>query len=224
MPAPDARKSGDSEIPTLPREPRNRNVKCNGRTVIRYKKDEDGHLKDDPILDANGARQYRPCEAFAANGTDYCTAHGGSTPAAIAAAKRTLSLAADDFAETIKAIANDERLPAETRLKAAAQGLDRIGVRAGVDIALETPGWQKMLQEEFGSGSSTEDDEAEARARDDEAADPGGVIRERVRKLNTRKANPPAVAPTPPVQETKPKAPRKAPARKAEPPRAKADW
>lgn len=156
-----APQGGDSELPALPNAPRNRNVKCKGRTVIRYKHDDpDKEIrKGDPILDEDGRRQYRPCEAFGAHGTDYCTAHGGSAPQTIAAAKRELSLGALEFAEALRAIASDERIPPETRIKAINSGLDRIGIRTGVDVALEAPGWQKMLAEEF--GQTLEGDRAE---------------------------------------------------------------
>lgn len=154
----DASAGGDSR---LPREPRNRRVKCKGRSLIRYQHDEDGHRKGDPVLDEDHARTYRPCAAWAANGTDYCINHGGSAPHTIAAAKRTLALGADDFAAVIRRLANDERVPVETRLKAAAQGLDRIGIRAGVEVALDAPKWQRILGGMFGVEEEPEDSETE---------------------------------------------------------------
>src|SRR4051794_15060528 len=114
----------------LPREPRNRKVRCKGRSVIRYKQDQDGHKKGEPILNDDFARQYRACESWGANDTEYCINHGGSAPQIINAAKRTLALAANEVAASLAQIAQDERVPAETRVRAAAQLLDRIGVRA----------------------------------------------------------------------------------------------
>lgn len=219
MPEADASRDGDSE-PT--RFPRNRRVKCNGRTVIRYEHDvREGkeliHRKGDPILDEDYARQYRPCIAWAANGTDYCSAHGGTTPAAINTAKRTIALATPNAAEVLQRIALDERQPASERIKAAVQLLDRGGVRPGVDVSLETPGYMQVLNKLFGRGEEDEAEESEAEepsTRDDDAADPTGIIRARVRKLTT-----PPVAPTEPAEETKPA--RKRAPRKAAPPSGK---
>lgn len=179
----------------LPLEERNRNVKCKGRTVIRHSRDhEDPELRGQPILDADGARQYRPCEAWAAHGTEYCVSHGGSAPQTIAAAKRELSLGALEFAAALRAIAKDERIPPDTRLKAINSGLDRIGIRTGVDVALEAPGWQKMLAEEFGQAFGDEEPEIPTPpetppppARASEA-----TIKARVRKITNQAEAPPA--------------------------------
>lgn len=115
------------------------------------------HRKGDPILDEDNSRQYRPCAAWAANGTEYCTAHGGATPAAIAAARRTIMLATPNAAEVLSRLLNDEDVAPETRIKAAVQLLDRGGVRAGVDISLEAPAWQKLMGDMFGEAESAED-------------------------------------------------------------------
>lgn len=180
----------------LPDEPRNRRVKCKGRTVIRYQHDEGDHRKGDPILDEEYARQYRPCAAWAANGTEHCTAHGGATPAAIAAAKRTIALATPNAADVLQRLLNDERVPPETRLKAATQLLDRGGIRTGIDVSVDTPGWQQLMADMFGKPSSEDEP-------------PAGE---------------PPLAPKPPTEEAKPVAsPRKAAKAKAKskPPVAK---
>lgn len=160
---------GDSVA--LPSMPRNHRNQCKGRTVIRWEdngKSPDGilHRRGDPILNEDGARQYRPCQGWGANGTDYCAAHGGSAPQTIAAAKRQLALSADDVSRTLIQIAADERIPPETRVKAAAQILDRVGIRLGVDINMEVPGWQKLIGRMFGAPAEagTEDKEAPAPA------------------------------------------------------------
>jgi hypothetical protein len=140
---------------------RNHRNRCKGRTVIRWEhdfEDEKGrHRRGDPKLDDDYARQYRPCQGWGANGTDYCAAHGGSAPQTIAAAKRTLALSANDVSQHLVQIANDERTPPETRVKAIAQVLDRIGIRLGVDISLEVPKWQKLMGRMFGSENGEED-------------------------------------------------------------------
>lgn len=198
MPKADAPKGGDSE---LPREPRNRNVRCKGRTLIRYEHDTEDNRKGDPILDEDGARCYRPCIAFGANGTDYCSVHGGSAPQTINAAKRTLALAAHNVADVLAAIAIDERVVPETRIKAIVQILDRVGVRAGVEISLDTPGWQKVLGKLYGVEDVEDTAEPEVEAdpwkapltgievRDPETAKP--VAKPEPRKRVAKKAAPP---------------------------------
>lgn len=203
--------------------------KCSGRTVIRHQHDGEGFRKGDPVLDEDGARTYRPCEAWAANATDYCGNHGGSAPQTINAAKRTLALGADDFATALRAIAVDERVAPEVRLKAINSALDRIGVRTGVDVSMEAPGWQQVLGKMFG-GSTPEDtgtpvssfgepSTQDERARDDDAADPTGIIRARVRKLTTPPVSGEQVDPgDPPAEPVATPAKRAPRARKAAPP------
>lgn len=196
MPNEDAYRSGDS----LPPVERNRNVKCKGRTVIRHPRDHvDPLFRGQPILDDDGARQYRPCIAWAANGTEHCQAHGGSAPQTINAAKRTLALSAEDYADAIVGIVKDQRQPAELRLKAAIQGLDRVGIRGGIDLGLETPGWQLVLGKMFG----VEEDE--------DAPEPPAGPSPPVAKPRARKA----------VKPVAPSKPSKAAPRKAAPPAGK---
>jgi hypothetical protein len=145
---------GDANAPS-PGRGRNHRNRCQGRSVIRYKDDvyqgrERIHKRGEPILDEDYARQYRPCEGWGAHGTNYCANHGGNASQVINAAKRTLALSADDAAALFVEIAKDARVPFETRIKAAVQILDRVGMRGGVDVSLETPGWQKLLGSMFG--------------------------------------------------------------------------
>ena len=140
--------------------------KCLGKSVIRHLHDvkdrgEIIHRKGDPVLDEDNARQYKQCIAWAANGTDYCSNHGGSAPQTINAAKRVLALGAESAARGMKAIADDENLSPDVRLKAQVQILDRVGVRAGVDVGLDTPGWQKVLGKMFGNQEEDEESDAE---------------------------------------------------------------
>lgn len=147
---------------------RNHRNRCKGRTVIRWEQDEEDergkHRRGDPILDFDNARQYRPCNGWGANGTEFCAAHGGSAPQTIDAAKRTLALSAADVAAMLVKIAADEGVPFETRVKAGAQVLDRIGIRLGVDVSLEVPKWQKLMGKMFGSetGEGSEEEAPES--------------------------------------------------------------
>lgn len=174
----------DDDALRIPKSGGSRKVKCKGRTCIRHPRDhKDPDMRGQPILDDDGARQYKPCEAWAANGTDYCSAHGGTTPAAINAAKRTIALATPNAADVLKALMEDERIPAETRIKAAVQVLDRGGVRPGMDVSIDAPGWQKVLGKMFGQSTQ---DEPEAPAAEPEAPPPPAP-----RKRAPRKATPP---------------------------------
>jgi len=182
--------------------------KCKGRTCIRHPKDhDDPDMRYQPILDANGMRQYKPCAAWAANGTEYCTAHGGTTPAAVNAAKRLVALGTPNAAEVLLDILNSPNATDADKIKAAVQILDRGGVRPGVDVSVEIPGWQKVLSDMF--GSSTQDEPEEATEPEPEAPPPP-------RKRATKKAAPP---PEPMPDNVRKLVPRKA--TKATPPQHK---
>lgn len=131
--------------------PQRQRIKCTGRSVIRHDRNlTDLALRGQPILDDDGRRQYKDCGNWAAIGSDVCSSHGGNAPQVIAAAKKTLALATRNIADVLQNIAMDERLPPETRIKAAKEIMDRAGIRAGVDLGIETPGWQKVMGKLFG--------------------------------------------------------------------------
>jgi hypothetical protein len=138
----------------IKQELRNRNVKCGGKSVIR-------DATNTPILDFDGARQYKPCENWAANGTSWCQKHGGGLESTIKAAQRRMLYGADDIVEILERIAKDENLPAKERIAAINSYLDRAGLRGGLDVSIETPGWQKVLDKLYGV-----DDEAETAAEE----------------------------------------------------------
>lgn len=133
-------------MPTQPH--RNRNVRCTGRSVIR-----DDHNM--PILDADGARQFKPCLNWAANDTDLCGVHGGALQPTIAAAQRKLRYGAETLVDALWTIARDERETSSDRIKAINSYLDRAGIRAGVEVSLEVPVWQQRLRKMFGPPEDT---------------------------------------------------------------------
>jgi hypothetical protein len=139
------------EVAIVTDVPKSQNRPCEGRAVIRHDRNlKDLELRGKPILDDDGRRQYKPCGRPAMNGQTVCAAHGGNAPQAIAAAKRTLALATRNIADVLENIALDETIPPETRIKAAKEIMDRAGIRAGVDLGIETPGWQKVMGKLFG--------------------------------------------------------------------------
>jgi len=135
-------------------------VYCSSRSVVR---DEAGQ----PILDVDGRRQYKPCRHAPMKDQSVCLTHGGKSPNALKgaedrrrAALEALLDAAPESAEALARFARDERVPLGERLKFIAGVLDRVNVRAGVDIAVEVePRWQRVLSGLFGRiDESTQDD------------------------------------------------------------------
>lgn len=161
---------------------RNRNVKCKGKSVIR-------DARQQPILDADNARQYRPCDNWGANGTDFCQKHGGQLEPTIIAAKRRLLYGADDMVEILKRIAQDETVAPADRVRALNSYLDRAGIRAGMDVNVDAPKWQGVLGKLFGSPEDPEDEDGE-----ETPAPPP-------RKAATKKATPSATPPAGPKFE-----------------------
>lgn len=163
--------------------PERQKIKCKGKSVKRHDRNHhDKAIRGQPILDEDGRRQYQPCGNWASIGSDVCASHGGNAPQVIAAAKKQLALATHNIAIALENIALDERIAPEVRIRAAAQVMDRAGIRAGVDLSIETPKWQKMLAEEFGSEDSPEDppaptppeEETKPKTRRSKAAPPSG--------------------------------------------------
>jgi hypothetical protein len=129
-------------------------VICKAQTTVRHPRDHpDESLRGKPILDADGARQYRPCEARAMKGQEVCVSHGGNAPQAQKAAKLRLLAATEPLIAELIAIARDNRLPAGDRTRAIVAALDRAGFRAGLDLNVEAPGWMRMLAQEFGESA-----------------------------------------------------------------------
>lgn len=132
--------------------PKNRNVRCTGKSVVR-------DHQNNPILDADNARQYKPCENWAANGTDRCMKHGGSFEPTVIAAKRILLYGASDMVEILRRIATDETAAHADRVRAINSYLDRAGIRAGMDVNVDAPKWQSVLGKLFGSPEIPDDDD-----------------------------------------------------------------
>ena len=185
--------------------PRNQGQKCAGRAVVRYPKDyKDPTLRSQPILDPDGRKQYRPCQAWAMHGSTVCDMHGGNAPQVIAEAKKNLALATRNISDVLIDIALDERQAPDVRIKAAVQVMDRAGIRSGVDLGIEIPKWQDVLGQLFGSTTPDVDSEAF-----DPQPDRGATVVEFV-----------AVEESPPAKPARRKAaPRKASAKKAAPPK-----
>lgn len=150
---------------------------CTARSVLRYPKDyKDEALRGEPILDEDGARQYKPCESAPMHGQRVCQSHGGKASQSIAAAKKKMLEGVEDVAAVLKRKALDERLNDDTRIKWVNSYLDRVGIRTGAEIAVEIPLWQQRLGRMFGTpDDSATPDESESRGSEASEVEPGAA-------------------------------------------------
>ncbi|MCT7365936.1 hypothetical protein [Mycolicibacterium llatzerense] len=102
------------------------------------------------------------CRKFAIEGATVCRVHGGASGHVRRAAKARLDNAADLMAQKLLGIAIDDSLPAETRLKAIKDALDRSMGRptATVEVGpIEPKPWEEIF--DAIGGSPTRDYDAE---------------------------------------------------------------
>lgn len=112
------------------------------------------------------------CQKPPINGTTVCRFHGGAAPQVKAKAKRRLEEAADRMAKELLRIASygdDER----TKLAAIKDALDRAGLGAKAEVAVEMKPWQVVFDSVTagpktpGKRAAHADDEPRARENDD---------------------------------------------------------
>lgn len=120
---------------------------CTGTAYVR---DETGMYVIDP--DWNKLR--RPCLAPPMNGSKVCQAHGGKIPGVKAAAERALAEASEVVALRLLDLTGPEIEDVKTRLAAINSVLDRVGIKGGVDIEVQLPGYKKVMADLFGDDSS----------------------------------------------------------------------
>lgn len=128
--------------------------KCNGTAYIR---DERGGY----VIDAEWNRLTRQCIGRPARGADVCYSHGAQVPAVKAAAVRRLAEASEIVAMRLIGMtaANDEigtPIDHKDRISASNSVLDRVGIKAGMDVQITAPGFQRVLERMF---ADDEDDE-----------------------------------------------------------------
>jgi hypothetical protein len=128
-------------------------------TGIAYIRDARGGY----IIDLDGIRLQRPCLAMPLNGSMVCQKHGGQLGHVKEAAQQRLTHAAEKAANTLINLTDprdelNEPVEQGVRVKAANSVLDRVGIKAGVDIEVSVPGYKKvferMFQEEDESGNT----------------------------------------------------------------------
>lgn len=90
------------------------------------------------------------CRRSAMLGGNVCRAHGGAAPQTRARAQSRLNQAADVLVQRLLGLALDGDAPDAVALAAIRDALDRAGMSAkqavGVEVAVEVPAWQQMMQ------------------------------------------------------------------------------
>ena len=143
-------------------------LRCTAQSTVRYPKDyEVEELRGQAVLDADGARQLKPCELPRMKGQEVCQKHGGLAPQAQKAAKLRLLAATEPLIAALLRIGLNETLSPADRTRAIVAALDRAGFRSGMEINVAVPGWQKVLRDMFGDD---EDDDSPDRTIDGELA------------------------------------------------------
>lgn len=128
--------------------PTNPEIRCTGLAYIR-----DGEGRH--IIDKDGLTLVRPCLGWRIPGLTVCIKHGGGPQHVLAAAKRRLLAAVDPAIGHLINIAIRDNTDPEVRLRAIVQILDRVGIRGGVEVSVETPEWQAMLRDLFGTAGAS---------------------------------------------------------------------
>lgn len=131
--------------------------RCNGTAYVR---DQRGGY----VVDCDWERITRPCLALPSRGTNVCRSHGSKIPAVKAAAERVLAHAAEVVALRLVGLTGThdevmEQIDHKVRLAAANSVLDRVGIKGGVTVEVEVPGYKKVLGDMFGEETSEEESE-----------------------------------------------------------------
>lgn len=139
--------NGDPDVSGSPYFLPPEGTRCRGTAYVRA---GDGSY----VITTEGKRLRRPCRNWpVAGGSGVCLIHGGGTQTAIAAAKMRLLSSADAVVGMLVKIALDKKMDAKVRVAACNSILDRIGVRAGVNVTVEAKPWQDLLKRLDADGS-----------------------------------------------------------------------
>jgi hypothetical protein len=142
------RYNGDSDVDGSPYFNPPEGKRCKGHAYVR---DAEGRY----IIGPDGKRLLRPCLFWPVKGgTGVCIKHGGGSAVAMSAAKLRLLSATDAVIGTIIKIALDEKMDPKVRVAACNSILDRVGIRAGVDVSVSVKPWQDLLKRLDSAGSS----------------------------------------------------------------------
>lgn len=140
-------------------------ARCVGSAWVR---DADGNYVTHTIEDPDNpgstkrVRLQRPCGNWRIRGGKVCYKHGGSVTRVKEAAQIRLLCAADAAAGALVAIALDPAADGKTRVMAINSLLDRVGIRAGIELSADTKGFEKLLQGWLANGLSDAENAANA--------------------------------------------------------------
>lgn len=131
--------------------------RCNGTAYVR---DQRGGY----VIDCEWHRIRRPCLNPPMRGASVCQTHGGLVPNVREAAAKRLAMASDVIAKRLVRLTgttDENQNPIEhgDRIKAINSALDRAGIRAGVEIEVNTPGYRKVLEDLFAPDEELPDGE-----------------------------------------------------------------
>lgn len=133
----------DAEDFPLPPNP------CNGRAYVR---DRDGRY----VIDSDNSVLTRPCLRDAIQGGPVCYNHGGAITTTKRAARSRLEGTSDLVVERLLAIAMDPNADLKVVVQACNSLLDRAGIKTGVEVDVNVPGWQQVLQDLIAKGNNEE--------------------------------------------------------------------
>jgi hypothetical protein len=127
---------------------------CRGTAFVR---DQRGGY----VIDPEWHRIRRQCLNPPMRGASVCQTHGGLIPNVRAAAAARLAMASETMAQRLINLTNtkdenDNPIEHADRIKALNSALDRAGIRAGVEVDINTPGYKKILEDLFGDDSNAE--------------------------------------------------------------------
>ena len=114
--------------------------------TIRYLQQNGGVPLDHPRRCTAHTHAGTPCRRYAARGANVCRVHGGAAPQVVAKARERLALAADTMAKTLLGIASGAESEA-VKLAAVKDALDRAGVPAKAEIAIELKPWEQLMSD-----------------------------------------------------------------------------
>lgn len=115
---------------------------CSGKAYVR---DADGNY----IMDSSTPpkRIMRPCWNWPMKGAKVCLYHGGGIERVRRGAMDRLISALDATTGELIRLALSPETEDKVKVQALNSILDRTGLKGGVDISIETPGWQDMLKD-----------------------------------------------------------------------------
>ncbi len=129
-------------------------ARCAARAYVR---DADG----DYIVDENDERLQRPCYNWPMRGAKVCLHHGGGVIRVKKKAIERLASSLDAVTGALIKIALDENVNPKDRITAINSVMDRVGVRGGVEVDIQDPGYLDVLKDLFKPGAVQTDEEEE---------------------------------------------------------------